>query len=160
MLHGKNISKRFWAEVVNTTCHTVNRVYFCPRTNFTPYEIWNERKPSLSYFRIFGSKCYILVDNENVEIFYSKSDDGIDYNETFAPIARLQSIRLLLALACHLKFKLYQMDVKSVFLNGYLQEEAFVEQSFGFEDPRFPNHVYRLRKALYWLKQAPRVWYE
>ena len=77
MLHGKNISKRFWAEAVNTACHTVNIVYLCPRTNCTPYEICNERKPNLSYFRIFGSKCYILVDNENVENCDSKSDEGI-----------------------------------------------------------------------------------
>ena len=77
MLHGTSVPKRFWAEVVNTACDTVNRVYLRPGTNFTPYEIWNERKQNLSYFRIFGSKCYILIDNENVGKFDSKSNEGI-----------------------------------------------------------------------------------
>ncbi|CAM8916160.1 unnamed protein product [Rhodiola kirilowii] len=86
--------------------------------------------------------------------------EGIDFNETFAPIARLEAIRLLLALACHLKFKLFQMDVKSAFLNGLLHEEVYVAQPKGFEDPHHPDFVFRLKKALYGLKQAPRAWYE
>ena len=63
-------------------------------------------------------------------------------------------------MAYSLRIKLYQVDVKSIFLKGILSEEAYVEQPKGFEDPRFPNHVYRLKKALYGLKQVPRVWYE
>jgi hypothetical protein len=86
--------------------------------------------------------------------------EGLDFEETFAPVARLESIRLLLCVACILKFKLYQMDVKSAFLNGYLHEEVYVEQPKGFIDPDFPKHVYKLKKALYGLKQAPRAWYE
>src|ERR1044072_4074451 len=86
--------------------------------------------------------------------------EGIDFDETFAPVARLESIRLLLGVACILKFKLFQMDVKSAFLNGYLNEEVYVEQPKGFVDPNFPDHVYKLRKALYGLKKAPRPWYE
>ena len=86
--------------------------------------------------------------------------EGIDFDETFAPVARLESIRLLFAVACHLNFKLHQMDVKTAFLNGVLQEEVYVEQPKGFEDPHFPNHVYKLKKALYGLKQAPRAWYD
>ena len=69
-------------------------------------------------------------------------------------------MRLLLSIACHLKFTLYQIDVKSAFLNGTLQEEVFVEQPPGFQDPSHLNHVYKLNKALYGLKQAPRAWYE
>ena len=65
-------------------------------------------------------------------------EEGIDFDETFAPVARLESVRLLLSTACLLKFKLFQMDVKSAFLNGFLQEEAFVEQPKGFEDPHYP----------------------
>ena len=81
--------------------------------------------------------------------------EGVDFVETFAPVARLESIRILLAISCHMKFKLYQMDVKSTFLNGFLNEEVYVEQPKGFFDPKFPNHVYNLKKTLYGLKQAP-----
>ena len=89
-----------------------------------------------------------------------KQIEGIDFDETFASIARLESIRILLAIACVWKFKLFQMDAKSVFLNEILNEEVYVEQPKGFQDPRYPNNVYRLRKALYGLKQAPRAWHE
>ena len=85
---------------------------------------------------------------------------GINFDETFAPIARIESIRLLLAVTCLLNLKLFHMDVKSVFLNEILNEKVYVEQPKGFEDPYHPNHVYRLKKALYGLKQAPRAWYE
>jgi hypothetical protein len=85
--------------------------------------------------------------------------EGIDFDETFAPVARIESIRLLLSIACFLNITLHQMDVKSAFLNGNLNEEAYVEQPKGFEDPLKPNHVFKLKKALYGLKQAPRAWY-
>ena len=75
-------------------------------------------------------------------------------------MARLEAIQMLLAYAAHHNFKLYQMDVDSAFLNGPIQELVYVEQPPGFEDPKFPNHVYKLQKALYGLKQAPRAWYE
>ena len=86
--------------------------------------------------------------------------EGIDYEGTFAPVARLEAIRMLLAFACHKNFILYQMDVKSAFLNGFINEEVYVEQPPGFESFNFPNHVFKLKKALYGLKQAPRAWYE
>jgi hypothetical protein len=86
--------------------------------------------------------------------------EGLDFGETYAPVARLEAIRILLAYATHHDFKLFQMDVKSAFLNGPLSEEVYVEQPPGFEDPKRPTHVYKLRKALYGLKQAPRAWYE
>jgi hypothetical protein len=85
---------------------------------------------------------------------------GLDFGETFAPIARLESIRVILAYAAQHSFKLFQMDVKSAFLNGPIKEEVYVEQPPGFEDDRYPNHVYKLSKGLYGLKQAPRAWYE
>jgi hypothetical protein len=84
----------------------------------------------------------------------------LDFDETYAPIARLESIRILLTYATYHGFKLYQMDVKSAFLNGPIKEEVDVEQPPGFEDSEYPNHVYKLSKALYGLKQAPRAWYE
>ncbi|KAL8088621.1 hypothetical protein AgCh_038409 [Apium graveolens] len=90
---------------------------------------------------------------------YSQQE-GIDYDEIFSPVARLEAIIIFLAYAAHKKFKVFQMDVKSAFLNGELEEEVYVEQPPGFVNPKFPNHVYRLHKALYGLKQSPRAWYE
>ena len=84
---------------------------------------------------------------------------GIDYNETFAPVARLDTIRTLIALAAQKGWKLFQLDVKSAFLNGVLDEEVYVEQPEGFELGNAGQKVYKLRKALYGLKQAPRAWY-
>jgi hypothetical protein len=86
--------------------------------------------------------------------------EGLDFGETYAPVARLESIRILLAFATHHNFKLYQMDVKSAFLNGPISELVYVEQPLGFEDPKLPNHVYKLHKTLYGLKQTRRAWYE
>jgi hypothetical protein len=90
---------------------------------------------------------------------YNQEED-IDYGETYAPVARLEAIRMLLTFACFKNFKLFQMDVKSAFLNGFIAEEVYVEQPPGFENHEFPNHVFKLSKALYGLKQAPRAWYE
>ncbi|KAJ9544969.1 hypothetical protein OSB04_024676 [Centaurea solstitialis] len=89
-----------------------------------------------------------------------RQQEGIDYDETYAPVARIEAIRIFLAYAAHKNMTVYQMDVKCAFLNGVLQEEVYVEQPEGFVDPRFPNHVYILDKALYGLKQALRAWYE
>ncbi|GJU71940.1 retrovirus-related pol polyprotein from transposon TNT 1-94 [Tanacetum coccineum] len=85
---------------------------------------------------------------------------GIDFDETYAPVARLESIRILLAYACAHDFKLFQMDVKSAFLNGFINEEVYVAQPPGFVDFEKPNHVFKLKKALYGLKQAPKAWYD
>jgi len=74
-------------------------------------------------------------------------EEGIDYYETYAPIARLEAIRLLLDFTCIMDFRLFQMDVKSVFLNGYIEEEIYVDQPPGFVDFKHPNHVYKLKKV-------------
>jgi hypothetical protein len=84
----------------------------------------------------------------------------MDYEDTFVPVARLKAIRLLLAYASYHDFKLYQMDVKSAFLNGPLKKEAYVAQPPGFKNPNFLKRVYKLHKALYGLKQASRASYE
>ncbi|KAJ9544583.1 hypothetical protein OSB04_024290 [Centaurea solstitialis] len=89
-----------------------------------------------------------------------RQQEGIDYDETFAPVARIEAIRIFLAYAAHKNMKVFQMDVKCAFLNGELQEVVYVEQPEGFVDPKYPEHVYVLDKALYGLKQAPRAWYE
>jgi hypothetical protein len=83
--------------------------------------------------------------------------EGIDYEETFAPIARLEVIRILLAFSVAKGFKLHQMDVKSALLNGVLEEEVYVKQPSGFESEKYPHRVYKLRKVMYGLKQAPRA---
>ena len=75
--------------------------------------------------------------------------EGIDFDETFAPIARLESVRILLAIASYLNFKLYQMDVKSDFLNGMLQKEVYVKQPKGFVDPYRSDDIYKLKRALW-----------
>jgi hypothetical protein len=107
-------------------------------------------------------------EGENGEMVRNKSrlvaqvysqKEKIDYEETFAPVPRLEAIRILLAFSVAKGFKLYQMDVKSAFLNGFIEEEVYVKQPLGFESAKFPHRVYRLRKALYELKQAPRAWY-
>ncbi|GJY84912.1 putative ribonuclease H-like domain-containing protein [Tanacetum coccineum] len=87
-------------------------------------------------------------------------EEGIDYDEVFAPIARIEAIRLFLAYASFMGFIVYQMDMKSVFLYGTIEKEVYVCQPPGFEDPQFPNKVYKVEKALYGLHQAPRAWYE
>ena len=86
--------------------------------------------------------------------------ESIDFDETYAPVARIESICMLLAYVCHKDFKVYQMDVKSPFLNGILEEEVYVKHPPSFEDAIHPEYVYKLYKALYGLKQAPRAWYE
>nr|GEW85949.1 hypothetical protein [Tanacetum cinerariifolium] len=85
-------------------------------------------------------------------------EEGIDFEESFAPVARLEAIRIFLAYVAHMNMVVYQMDVKTAFLNGNLREEVYVSQPDGFVEPDNPNHVYELKKALYGLKQAPRAW--
>ncbi|WVZ93354.1 hypothetical protein U9M48_039341, partial [Paspalum notatum var. saurae] len=137
--------------------------------NFTRNKVWTlEAKPKGA--RIIGTKWVFrnkqddegnIVRNKARLVAKGYSQvEGIDFGETFASVARLEAIRFLLAYATYHDMKLYQMDVKSAFLNGYINELVYVEQPPDFEDPSNPNHVYRLSKALYGLKQAPRAWYE
>ncbi|GJS01153.1 retrovirus-related pol polyprotein from transposon TNT 1-94 [Tanacetum coccineum] len=89
-----------------------------------------------------------------------KQEEGIDYDEVFAPVARIEAIRIFLAYVSFKDFVVYQMDVKSAFLYGKIEKEVYVCQPPGFEDPNFPDKVYKVEKALYRLHQAPRAWYE
>ncbi|GJU90187.1 putative ribonuclease H-like domain-containing protein, partial [Tanacetum coccineum] len=87
-------------------------------------------------------------------------EEGIDYDKVFAPVARIEAIRLFLAYASFMRFIVFQMDVKSAFLYSTIEEEVYVCQPLGFEDPQFPDKVYKVEKALYGLHQAPRAWYK
>nr|GFA33346.1 hypothetical protein [Tanacetum cinerariifolium] len=94
-----------------------------------------------------------------VAVGYSQQE-GIDYDKTFSPVARIEAIRLFLAYAAHKNFTVFQMDIKTTFLNGFLKEEVYVGQPLGFVSKQYPDHIYALDKALYVLKQAPREWYD
>nr|KYP31691.1 Retrovirus-related Pol polyprotein from transposon TNT 1-94 [Cajanus cajan] len=136
---------------------------------FERNEVW-DLVPLPTDYPIIGTKwVFINKLDESGIIIRNKArlvakgynqEEGIDYDETFAPIARIEAIRLLLAYSSIRNFKLYQMDVKSAFLNGLIQEEVYVEQPPGFIDFKYPHLVYKLKKALYGLKQAPRSWYD
>ncbi|GJW95367.1 retrovirus-related pol polyprotein from transposon TNT 1-94 [Tanacetum coccineum] len=89
-----------------------------------------------------------------------RQEEGIDFEESFTPVDRLEDVRIFFAFAAHMNMIVYQMDVKTAFLNGILREEVYVSQPDGFVDPDNPNHVYRLKKALYGLKQDLRAWYD
>nr|GEX80300.1 putative ribonuclease H-like domain-containing protein [Tanacetum cinerariifolium] len=101
-------------------------------------------------------KVWVLVDLPHGHT----QEEGIDYEEVFALVARIEAIRLFLAYASFIGFMVYQMDVKSAFLYGTIKEEVYVCQPSGFEDPNYPDKVYKVFKALYGLHQAPRAWYE
>nr|GFA13449.1 retrovirus-related Pol polyprotein from transposon TNT 1-94 [Tanacetum cinerariifolium] len=103
----------------------------------------------------------LVIQNKSriVAVSYSQQE-GIDYDETFAPVARIKAIRLFLAYAAHKDVTVFQMDVKTSFLNGIFKEEVYVGQPPGFFSKQYPDHVYALDKALYGLKQAPRAWYD
>nr|GEU65616.1 copia protein [Tanacetum cinerariifolium] len=136
---------------------------------FISNDVW-EFVPNPKDMTIIGTKWVFrnkLDENGVVSRYKARlvaqgynQQEGIDYDETYAPVARLESIRILLGYACTLDFKLFQMDVKSAFLNDFNNEEVYMAQPLGFIDFAKPNHVYRLKKALYGLKQAPKAWYD
>jgi hypothetical protein len=136
--------------------------------NFTRNEVWhlvprpNQNVVGTEWvFRNKQDEHGVVTTNKARLVAKGYSQvEGLDFGETYAPIARLESIRILLSYATYHGFKLYQMDMKSAFLNGPIKEEVYVEQPHGFEDSEYPTHVYKLSKALYGLKQAPKAWYE
>jgi hypothetical protein len=136
--------------------------------NFTRNEVWhlvphpNQNVVGTKWvFRNKQDEHGVVTRNKALLVAKGYSQvEGLDFDETYAPVARLESIRILLAYGTYHGFKLYQMDVKSAFLNGPIKKEVYVEQPPDFEDSEYPNHVYKLSKALYGLKQAPRAWYE
>ncbi|GJX27908.1 retrovirus-related pol polyprotein from transposon TNT 1-94 [Tanacetum coccineum] len=184
MLLASKLLLFFWAEAKATVCYIQN-ISLIPRHEKTPYHIINDKKPTVKHLHIYGCTCYLVRDGENLDkmkekgdmcIFNKKDEDntvicnkarlvakgyrqeeGIDFEEYFAPVARLEVVWIFVAYVAYKSFPIYQMDVKMDFLNGLLKEEVYVSQPDGFVDPDHPEKVYRLRKALYGLKQAPRA---
>jgi hypothetical protein len=125
--------------------------------NFKRNEVWNlvprPKKNIVGTNWVFCNKqdeYGVLTRNKTILVAKGYAQvTGLDFEETFAPVARLESIRILLVYAAHHSFKLYQMDVKSAFLNGPIKEEVYVKKPPGFEDDRYSDHVYKLSKTLY-----------
>nr|GEX26350.1 integrase, catalytic region, zinc finger, CCHC-type, peptidase aspartic, catalytic [Tanacetum cinerariifolium] len=221
----KNKSWLWHRQAVATACYTQNCSLIHTRHHKTPYELVHNKKPDLTFFRVFGALCYPTNDNEDlgkiqptadtrifvgyapsrkglppgfvaephfmedhnvspvdhnpfVNVFASehhseasssgdisstespygyRQEEGIDFEESFATMARIEEIRIFIANAASRNMNIFQMDVKTAFLNGELKEEVHVSQPEVFVDPDHPTHVYRLKKALYGLKQAPRA---
>nr|GEV16309.1 retrovirus-related Pol polyprotein from transposon TNT 1-94 [Tanacetum cinerariifolium] len=224
MLNEQSLPQKFWCNAIDTSTNILNRILIRGILGKTPYELLKGRKATLDYFKVFGSKFFILntkdyltkFDPKSYEadeswivdtqeelnqfiandiwelvpqprnmtiigtkwVFRNKLDEngivsrnkawlvaqgynqqkGISYDETYALVARLESIMILLAYACALEFKLFQMDVKSAFLNSFINKEVYVAQTPGFIDFEKLDHVYKVKKALYGLKQAPKAW--
>nr|GEV62735.1 hypothetical protein [Tanacetum cinerariifolium] len=122
---------------------------FDGNTLFIPYDAPNFKEAESSI---------IVLDPSNMHKFYQ--EEGIDFEESFAHVDCLKAVRMFVAFAAHKNITIFQMDVKTAFLNGLLKEKVYVSQPDGFVNPDFPDHVYRLKKDLYGLKQAPQAWYD
>ncbi|GJY26128.1 retrovirus-related pol polyprotein from transposon TNT 1-94 [Tanacetum coccineum] len=133
--------------------------FFCFISTIEPKNV-NEALTDDSWIVAIQEELNQFIANDVWELVAQgyNQQEGIDCDETYALVARLESIRILLAYACALDFKLFQMDVKSAFLDGFINEEVYVAQPPGFIDFEKPNHVYKLKKVLYGLKQAPKAW--
>ncbi|GJS27493.1 retrovirus-related pol polyprotein from transposon TNT 1-94 [Tanacetum coccineum] len=134
---------------------------------FERLQVWElvprpEGKNVIALKWLWKNKCdadNIMVRNKTRLVAKGyKQEEGIDFEESFALVAHLEAVRMFIAFAAHMNITIFQMNVKTAFLNSPLKEEVYVSQPEGFIDSEFPNHVYRLKKALYSLKQAPRAW--
>ncbi|GJS10704.1 retrovirus-related pol polyprotein from transposon TNT 1-94 [Tanacetum coccineum] len=152
------LTQACWIEAMQEELHEFERL-----------EVWELVPPPDKAFVITLKWIYKVKLDELGGILKNKArlvargyrqEEGIDFEESFAPVARLEAIRIFLAFAAHMNMVVYQMDVKTAFLNGNLREEVYVSQPDRFVDPDKPNYVYKLKKALYGLKQAPRAWYD
>ncbi|GJV42413.1 retrovirus-related pol polyprotein from transposon TNT 1-94 [Tanacetum coccineum] len=135
--------------------------FFCFISTIEPKNV-NEALTNDSWTVAMQEELNQFIANDVWELVAQgyNQQEGIDYDETYASVARLEPIRILLADACALDFKLFQMDVKIAFLNGFINEEVYVAQPPGFMDIEKLDHVYKIKKALYGLKQAPKAWYD
>nr|GEU78588.1 retrovirus-related Pol polyprotein from transposon TNT 1-94 [Tanacetum cinerariifolium] len=177
-----------WAEAMATTCFTQNhsiirlqhgktppvstRLQLHEQALFCYYDAFLTSVEPKTYKEALTQSCWIEAMQEELNEFEClenkarlvvrgyRQEERIDFEELFAPVARLEAIRIFLAYAVHKNMVVYQMDVKTAFLNDNLREDVHVSQPNGFVDQDNPNHVYKLKKALYRLKQAPRAWFD
>ncbi|GJX43455.1 retrovirus-related pol polyprotein from transposon TNT 1-94 [Tanacetum coccineum] len=146
---------------------------FDGNTVFVPYDVPNFKATESSITALDPSNIHefhqknksdaknIFIRNKSRLVAKGyKQEEGIDFEKSFAPVARLEAVRMFVAFTTHKNITIFQMDVKTAFLNGPLKKEVYVSQPDGFVNPDFPDHVYKLKKALYGLKQAPRAWYD
>ncbi|GJZ08701.1 retrovirus-related pol polyprotein from transposon TNT 1-94 [Tanacetum coccineum] len=152
------LQKKLWPIIVGLSPNQFERL-----------QVWElvprpEGKNVIALKWLWKNKCdadNVVVRNKTRLVAKGyKQEEGIDFEESFAHVARLEAVRMFVAFAAHMNITVFQMDVKTAFLNGPLKEEVYVSQPEGFIDSEFPNHVYRLKKALYGLKQAPHAWYD
>ncbi|GJS55136.1 retrovirus-related pol polyprotein from transposon TNT 1-94 [Tanacetum coccineum] len=152
------LTQACWIEAMQEELHEFERL-----------EVWELVPPPDKAFVITLKWIYKVKLDELGGILKNKArlvahgyhlEEGINFEESFASVARLEAIRIFLAFVAHMNMVVYQMDVKTAFLNGNLREEVYVSQLDGFVDPDKPNYMYKLKKALYGLKQAPRAWYD
>nr|GEZ09821.1 hypothetical protein [Tanacetum cinerariifolium] len=139
-----------------TKDHPLDNIIVEPKTykDALTQSCWIEAmQEELNEFEWLENKAHLVAHGY-------RQEEGIDFEESFAPVARLEAIQIFLAYAAHKNMVVYQMNVKTAFLNGNLREEVYVSQLDGFVDQDNPNHVYKLKKALYGLKQAQRTWYD
>ncbi|GJU21206.1 retrovirus-related pol polyprotein from transposon TNT 1-94 [Tanacetum coccineum] len=125
-------------------------------SHLVPQDRWS-RDQHIELVNIIGDPSEGMLTRSMIINLTAASEEGIDYDETFAPVARMEAIRIFLSFATYMNFKVYQMDVKSAFLNGKLKEKVYVKQPPGFESSEFPDYVCNFDKALYGLKQTPRA---
>ncbi|GJW79828.1 integrase, catalytic region, zinc finger, CCHC-type containing protein [Tanacetum coccineum] len=142
------------ALMINTTYILKATVGKSKKSSHQPKdEDTNQEKLYILYMDLYGPMRVASISRK-------RQEEGIDFEESFAPVARIEAICIFIANAAHKNMMIYQMDIKTAFLNGELKEEVYVSQPEGFVDQDNPSHVYKLKKALHGLKQAPRVWYD
>ncbi|GJX88759.1 retrovirus-related pol polyprotein from transposon TNT 1-94 [Tanacetum coccineum] len=174
------------AEEIATACYTQNRSIIIPTHEKTAYHIINDKKPSIRHLHIFGCTYYLAKDGENLDKMKEKGaicilvgystqskgyrvynkrtrlivEEGIDFKESFALVTRLESVRIFVAYAAHKSFPIYQMDVKTTFLNGPLKEEVYVAQPDGFVDPDPPEKSLPFTESSIWIEASSKRRYD
>ncbi|GKA57257.1 retrovirus-related pol polyprotein from transposon TNT 1-94 [Tanacetum coccineum] len=152
------MTKPSWIDAMQEEIHEFERLQVwelvpCPDKVLLIKLKWIYKVKTDEFARVLKNKARLVAQG-------FRQEEGINFEESFVPAARIEVIRIFVANAAHKNMTIYQIDIKIAFLNGKLKEEVYVSQSEGFVDQDNPSHVYKLKKALYSLKQAPRAWYD